>query len=556
MKQKILFSLIAMLLAPVAMKAQHLFPEDELTYIYRYSASELESAENLDSVFGYYEYGNNYYEYFEDSTQASAEALKCRNLQVLELHDVLSSELLSHLGEFPMLQVLILDNVGLTSIPDEIYELKNLKHLEIRRMNELWFDPSRFDGSGIHKLVLANVTTRIMSDEGNPIALQLDLFPNLTELVLGDEMSEVPASLYDLTQLTHLEIYSAGLSEISPAIGNLVNLEFLNLSSNEGLETLPNEMGNLVNLSELNLNACSFSELPVCLGNLTALTSLDVQYNPLVTIPEFAGNWVNLTHLYLSNTGISELPASLSNCVNLYTLYMYYCQLTEFPTAILGCTSLSDLDLSANAIASIPAGLSRLTGLMTLEVSNNPIRMIDPAALNLPSLYSLRMSGCPLYNIPMGIEGLTGLQYLDLSSDSIGSVNKNIYKLSNLRSLNLSMNQITEMPAGIASLSLLFDLTLSENRLTALPKDLVKLNELTYLTVNDNQLKKLPKGLGKMPQLGTIDLRGNKNIALSKDLAKLQNLYEIRLRPDDLDEKGWEKLRGWVGPDKAVPYEY
>lgn len=239
MKQKIFFPLIALLLFPVAMNAQHLFPEDELSYVYRYSASELESAENLDSVFGYYEYGNNYYDNFEDSTQASLEVLKCRNLQVLELHDVLSSELLSHLDEFPMLQVLVLDNVGMATIPEEIYALKNLKQLEIRRMDELWFDPSRFDGSGIHRLVMSNITTRIMSDEGNPIALQLDLFPNLTELILGNEMSDIPESLYELKQLKHLEIYGAGLSEISPSIGSLVNLEYLNLSSNEGLEHFP-----------------------------------------------------------------------------------------------------------------------------------------------------------------------------------------------------------------------------------------------------------------------------------------------------------------------------
>lgn len=75
------------------------------------------------------------------------------------------------------------------------------------------------------------------------------------------------------TGATILYLAQLRLTELPPEIGNLVNLQSLNLSNNE-LSNLPPEIGNLNNLVYFNLNNSQLSSLPVEIGNLTNLREL------------------------------------------------------------------------------------------------------------------------------------------------------------------------------------------------------------------------------------------------------------------------------------------
>ncbi|MCC7297976.1 MAG: hypothetical protein IT244_06535, partial [Bacteroidia bacterium] len=321
MRKQILFLLLLGALLPQISKAQHLVAEEDLSYLYRYTSEELSSVEEPDSVYAFYEYGNNYeVGYIEDSTQITLDLLKCRNLQVLELHNIQATDVLAHLDQFPYLQILILDNIGLQSLPDGFYALKNLKKLELSNFESLHFDGSKMAENNIHELNLTNSISRNADEE--MVDHPLEIFSQLKSLVMSGDGMNIPESLYSLTNLVYLDLSALGLTYISPQIENLVNLESLYLNNNDYLDNLPDEIGNLTSLRYLNLSGCNLEQLPAGIEKLIALESLDLSLNPIAELPEGIGNLEMLYSLNLSGTGMVNLPYSLKNCKSLNTLNM------------------------------------------------------------------------------------------------------------------------------------------------------------------------------------------------------------------------------------------
>jgi internalin A len=81
-----------------------------------------------------------------------------------------------------------------------------------------------------------------------------------------------------------LSLFSAGLSELPPEIGQLQNLTELKLWGNQ-LSALPPEIGQLQNLTKLNLWGNQLSALPPEIVQLQNLTTLDLGENPLKQPP-------------------------------------------------------------------------------------------------------------------------------------------------------------------------------------------------------------------------------------------------------------------------------
>ena len=103
-----------------------------------------------------------------------------------------------------------------------------------------------------------------------------------------------------------------------------------------GLTSLPVEIGNLVNLQQLNLTTNQLTSLPVEIGKLVNLQSLILVNNKLTSLPVEILNIINT--LYISNTSYKinnisydteflifrDLNKNLENLpLTLKTLYLY-----------------------------------------------------------------------------------------------------------------------------------------------------------------------------------------------------------------------------------------
>lgn len=171
----------------------------------------------------------------------------------------------------------------------------------------------------------------------------------VTELNLNGSSArkELPAEIAKLTNLKILRLYGCGLTSIAPEIGQLKNLETLDLGGNY-LKTLPAEI-------------CS----------LTSLKDLSLKRNELQELPEEIGNLQNLTTLDLSNNKLTSLPLSF---------YML--------------KKLVILNLEWNQLSYISGQIKELSSLEILTLSRNNLEFIPDNVWFVPNLYSLNLYKC------------------------------------------------------------------------------------------------------------------------------------------------------------------
>ncbi len=180
-------------------------------------------------------------------------------------------------------------------------------------------------------------------------------------LGLNDLSGEIPA---DLGGLTNLESFRLGLNDLSGDIpsdlGELENLERLYLNRNDLSGEIPAELGDLTNLEDLNLRGNDLSgDIPADLGNLTNLTRLYPEYNDLSgDIPADLGDLTNLESLRLGSNDLSgDIPAELGNLENLERLFLYRNNLSgEIPSEFSDLTGLERVKLQDNSLDSYGEG--------------------------------------------------------------------------------------------------------------------------------------------------------------------------------------------------------
>ena len=155
-------------------------------------------------------------------------------------------------------------------------------------------------------------------DHGRVIGLDLG---GLGTLLRG----EIPAELGDLINLEELDLSAGSLEGAIPSeIGNLVNLQVLNLSLNSLSEEIPPELGRLENLEQMVLWSNELSgEIPPELANLANLKTLNLSFNDLTgEIPSELRQLTNLEYmtLYRNQLTSSGLPPATDR-TSLMALY-------------------------------------------------------------------------------------------------------------------------------------------------------------------------------------------------------------------------------------------
>ena len=182
----------------------------------------------------------------------------------------------------------------------------------------------------------------------------------VTELVLFQHLlgGSIPAVLGELTELERLELSANGLTgEIPWQLGDLANLRTLHLPSNGLTGEIPPELGKLTNVTVLWLHGNELSgAIPWELGNMSSLEDLGLAGNRL----------------------IAGIPGSLGNLTRLERLWAYDNRLSgEIPPELGDLTALEHLELQDND----------LYGPVPWELGN-------PADLDLLRLSGNRLEGC------------------------------------------------------------------------------------------------------------------------------------------------------------------
>ncbi|MFN6569474.1 COR domain-containing protein [Dendronalium sp. ChiSLP03b] len=295
---------------------------------------------------------------------------------------------------------------------------------------------------------------------------------NLKELDLSyNRLARLPAVIGQLYNLSLFYLSYNQLTSLPAEIGQLSNLRELYLYFNQ-LTNLPKEIGQLSNLSGLYLSSNQLTNLPAVIGQLSNLRKLHLYSNQLTSLPVEIGQLFNLSGLYLSSNQLTNLPAVIGQLFNLRELYLYSNQLTSLPKEIGQLSNLSTLELSFNQLTSLPEEIGQLSNLSQLYLSNNQFTMLPVEIGQFSNLSQLDLSNNQLTMLPVVIGQFSNLSQLDLSNNQLTTLPAEIGQLSNLNVLYLDGNQLKTLPTEIGQLSNLSVLDLSDNPLKSLPPEI------------------------------------------------------------------------------------
>ncbi|XP_022152411.1 probable leucine-rich repeat receptor-like protein kinase At5g49770 isoform X2 [Momordica charantia] len=286
-----------------------------------------------------------------------------------------------------------------------------------------------------------------------------------------------------LSELRSLDLSSnRGLTgSISPALGNLPNLNTLILSACGFSGSIPEELGNLAELSFLALNSNNFTgTIPPTLGKLSKLYWLDLAENQLTgALPvstsnspgldllleakhfHFSGNQLSgtispkifssemiLLHILFDGNKFSgSIPSTLGLVKTLEVLRLDRNYLTgNVPSNLSSLINVNELNLAYNKLIGPLPNLTQMTSLNYVDLSNNSF---DSSAApewftNLPSLTTLIIEYGPIRgNVPQGVFSLPQIQQVKLKNNALsGTLNMGDSISQQLQLVDLQNNNI------------------------------------------------------------------------------------------------------------------
>jgi len=350
--------------------------------------------------------------------------------------------------------------------------------------------------------------------------------------------------------------------EIPRQIGNMSNLETLNLSINHLVGHIPSEIGHLRHMVTLDLSGNHLSgSIPSNIGDLTRLTTLYLYDNQLSgEIPQELGYLVKLKKLDLGeNQLLGSIPGSLGNLSKLTFLSILQNQLSgSIPQEIGKLLSLDGLELSYNRLSgALPSDLCAGGQLQRLTATyNNLVGPLPSSLLSCISLVRVRLEGNNLEGDITGMGAHPNLVYIDISSNKLygklshrwgecykltvlrasnnnitGVIPSSIGKLSQLGILDVSSNNLNgQIPPEIGNATMLFNLSLSHNLLQGyIPQEIGSLNNLEYLDLSSNNLVgQIPRSIGHCLKIHFLKLSHNQlNSTIPFELGVLVNLQDL-----------------------------
>ncbi len=281
------------------------------------------------------------------------------------------------------------------------------------------------------------------------------------------------------------------------SLGGLNKLDTLDVGYNSLTGSIPDSLGSLSSLGYLSLHFNNFNDtLPASLGKLTKLYIAYINNNAIKGhIPESLGNLTNLNLLALANNKLTgDIPSALGNLTKLAYFFAGNNQLTgSIPQTFSNLSStLSDLEINDNLLTgSLPDWLGNCTGLFFLRLQNNHLTGAIPSTLgNLKNLQELDLNNNLLTGIiPSTLGNLSRLQILALQNNQLSdTLTASLGNLNRVMTINISYNKLTgSLPASLGNLPNLEDFRVQNNLLSgAIPVTFTNISTLYSCFLNDN----------------------------------------------------------------------
>ncbi|MCO5602653.1 hypothetical protein L7F22_056788 [Adiantum nelumboides] len=309
---------------------------------------------------------------------------------------------------------------------------------------------------------------------------------------------------------------------ITPLLGQLSSLSYLNLSFNQLSSKLPVELGECTSLTELAINDNQLNgSIPYEFANLTRLKLLSASANklsgelPPLSLPL-------LRHLNLSTNVLGgQLTSQLDGCTSLRVLDLSSNNFSgSIPTSLGNLSHLAYLDMAANNFSyGLPPSLANCTHLYHLNLYSNQLSgpIPDPWFPQLCrrlTFFSLGKNGCS-GSVPSTIASCLKLEYIELGGNHFeGQILHNLLNCTRLTILDLWGNSFTEsLPASIGTaLPHLTVLGLVLNRFYGeIPTSLSNCSELNQLLLGFNYEIRggIPRELFRLHKVDQLDLQYN-----------------------------------------------
>ncbi|CAM8955359.1 unnamed protein product [Rhodiola kirilowii] len=332
---------------------------------------------------------------------------------------------------------------------------------------------------------------------------------------------------------------------LSPHIGNLTFLRFLNLSGCDLKGVVPEEIGRLSRLRVFSMPSNTLrGNIPLHLTNCSELRFIDLSNNGLTgTIPRQLGSMSELKILSMYQNNLTgDIPSTLGNISSLTGLLLDDNRLLgSIPSSFGKLGSLRILDLGINHLSGpLPLPLYNLSSLTILTLVDNGLsgNILEKFGVCFPHLKGVAIASNYFTGIiPPTITNTSALKIFDVSENQLhGNIPESIGMLNNLKIFSVGKNSIgsgkiddLEFLSSFANLSNLEVLGLNDNQFGGvIPQSVGNLSlSLQYLFLGSNRIYgSIPVQIGSLINLATLGIERN---SLAGEIsASIGNLYNLR----------------------------